>query len=137
VIQVIEAAGGVVWRVGARGPKILLVHRPRYDDWSLPKGKLVPGESTLEAALREVQEETGFLCDAGPRLPDTTYVHRSGRRKRVRYWAMTVVGGEGGFSPNREVDAIRWFRVADAAHRLSYDHDVPVLSAFADLALTG
>jgi 8-oxo-dGTP diphosphatase len=137
VVAVIEAAGGVVWRVGARGPKVLLVHRPRYDDWSLPKGKLDAGESALDAALREVHEETGLVCDVGLRLPDATYVHRSGRRKRVRYWTMTVVTGEGDFTPNREVDATRWFRIADAANRLSYDHDMPVLSAFADLALTG
>ena len=130
---VIEAAGGVVWRPSARGPKVLLVHRPHYDDWTFPKGKLQPGESAIAAALREVREETGFVCDAGPRLPDVHYLHRrKGRPKRVRYWAMTVVEGE--FTANDEVDDCAWVRLGPAADRLSYEYDQPLLSAFADSA---
>ena len=128
----IEAAGGVVWRVTTRQHlKVLLIHRPRYHDWSLPKGKLFAGETALEAALREVQEETGLRCEAGPRLPFVRYVDRKGRPKRVQYWAMRPIDGR--FSPNDEVDEVRWMRPEDAAGRLSYDRDIPVLAAVLDL----
>ena len=134
--RVIEAAGGAVWRVGGRGHlKVVLVHRPRHDDWSLPKGKLHPGETHLDAALREIREETGLVCEPGTILPEVRYVDRKGRRKRVRYWAMQPVSGE--FSPNDEVDEIGWLRVEDAADRLTHGHDLPVLTALANILPIG
>jgi 8-oxo-dGTP diphosphatase len=133
---VIEAAGGAVWRVSGRDRlKVVVIHRPRYDDWSLPKGKLHPGETHLDAALREIHEETGLRCEPGPSLPDVRYIDRKGRPKRVRYWAMQAVGG--GFAPNPEVDEIRWVRVEEAADRLTYTHDLPVLTALTDLLPIG
>lgn len=128
----IEAAGGAVWRVTAKcAVKVLLVHRPRYDDWSFPKGKLDPGESHPRAALREVEEETGLVCAMGEELPEVRYRDRKDRPKRVRYWAMEVVGGE--FQPNAEVDEIRWVLLDDAAVLLSYDHDAVVLDGLRQL----
>lgn len=126
--MVIEAAGGVVWRRSAKGNlKVLLVHRPRYDDWTLPKGKLDPGESAKAAALREVEEETGLRCRLGPELPSVRYTDRQDRGKRVRYWAMEPEAGE--FAPNDEVDEVRWLKLAPAAELLTYAHDRPVLAA--------
>ena len=103
-----------------------MVHRPRRRDWSLPKGKLDPGESHLAAAVREVEEETGLRCEPGVELPSTRYVDRKGRDKHVRYWAMTAVAGE--FRPNREVDEIRWLAVDDAPRVLTYVHDLVVVA---------
>jgi 8-oxo-dGTP pyrophosphatase MutT (NUDIX family) len=124
----IEAAGGVVWKATSKGVvKVLLVHRHRYDDWSFPKGKLDPGESHRQAALREVEEETGLRCRAGDELPDARYADRKGRPKRVRYWSMEPVGGE--FVPNNEVDEVRWLSPDEAAELLSYPHDRRVLAA--------
>jgi 8-oxo-dGTP pyrophosphatase MutT (NUDIX family) len=126
--EVIEAGGGVVWRRSAKGTlKVLLVHRPRYDDWSLPKGKLEPGETSEAAALREVEEETGLRCRTGAELPATRYTDRKGRPKRVRYWTMEVV--DGAFAPNDEVDEVRWVPAEEAAHHLSYGHDAAVVLA--------
>jgi 8-oxo-dGTP diphosphatase len=122
------AAGGVVWRRnGSGGLDVVLVHRPRYDDWSLPKGKLNPGESDEEAALREVEEETCVRAALGPELPTTTYLDRSGKHKRVRYWAMTVVSGDPGGA--NEVDRAEWVPIDEAAGRISYPHDREVLDA--------
>jgi len=122
-----------VWR---KGPKdevhVLVVHRPRYDDWSLPKGKLEPGESHLDGALREVHEETGLTCIAGRQLAETRYRDRKGRRKRVRYWSMVPVRGS--FSPNREVDHVRWLSVPDAVNLLTYEHDRRMVKAIPPLA---
>ena len=119
----VEAAGGVVVRDG----KLLLVHRPRYDDWTLPKGKLDPGESFEDAALREVQEETGLRCSLGRELPSARY-EVNGRPKRVRYWLMTPQG-EAAFVPNDETDDLRWVTPGEALALLSYDRDRDVIAA--------
>jgi 8-oxo-dGTP diphosphatase len=117
VVRQVEAAGGVVERDGL----IAVVHRPRYDDWSLPKGKLEAGESFEQAALREVEEETGLVCELGDELARVRYRDGRGRPKLVRYWLMTVTGGE--FAPNDEVDELRWLGPGDAGALLSYPHD--------------
>ncbi len=119
----VHAAGGVVLRDGL----VAVVHRPRYDDWSLPKGKLDPDESFEEAALREVEEETGLRCRLIRELPTVRYDVR-GRRKEVRYWAMEVED-ETPFVPNEEVDQVRWVEPQEALALLSYDRDrEPVLA---------
>jgi len=105
----------------------LVVHRPKYDDWTLPKGKLDDGESAEEAAVREVEEETGLEVTLGDELPSTDYHDRYGRPKNVRYWIMDVAGGE--FHPNREVDEVRWLPVEDAKAALTYPRDRGVLDA--------
>lgn len=118
----IKAAGGIVVRSAKKGPKVLLVHRPRYNDWTFPKGKLEPGEKFKAAALREVQEETGFDCRAHkPSLPSLCYKERNGRSKEVRYWLMTAISGD--FKPNDEVDLIAWVRADKVADRLTYEKD--------------
>jgi 8-oxo-dGTP diphosphatase len=126
VSQPIHAAGGVVVRDG----QVALVHRPRYDDWTLPKGKLDPGESFEEAALREVQEETGLRGRLVRELPATAY-GVTGRPKVVRYWLMDVAH-EGPFVPNDETDQLRWVAPDEALRLLTYDRDRDVLRA-ADL----
>lgn len=104
------------------------MHRPKYDDWSLPKGKADPGESAEDCALREVEEETGLRCRLGDELPPSTYVDRQGRPKVVRWWAMTVVDGRAAAA--NEVDEVRWVRAEDAGDLLTYDRDVEVLVSF-------
>jgi 8-oxo-dGTP diphosphatase len=119
----IHAAGGVVVRDG----KVLLVHRPRYDDWTLPKGKLDEGESFEDAALREVEEETGVRCTLRRELPGTMYMVGT-RPKVVRYWLMEPEY-EAPFEPNDETDALRWLSPDEAKALLSYDRDRDVLAA--------
>jgi 8-oxo-dGTP pyrophosphatase MutT (NUDIX family) len=121
----VKASGGVVWRRGDRGIEVALVHRPRYDDWSFPKGKLDPGESWEDGALREVEEEIGMRCRLGHELPNTSYRDPKGRAKVVRYWMMEPLDGE--FVPSNEVDEVRWLPVADAGRLLSYEHDRELL----------
>jgi 8-oxo-dGTP pyrophosphatase MutT (NUDIX family) len=130
--DVVRAAGGVVTRPAPDGSvEVLVVHRPRYDDWSLPKGKAEPGEADEDTARREVEEETGFRCDLGAELPTVHYVDRRGRPKQVRFWRMTVISGDSDFGPdaepafvpNEEVDARRWISPTAAATLLSYDAD--------------
>ena len=118
----IEAAGGVVMRKGSQATEIAVVHRPRYDDWSFPKGKLDPGESFEEAALREVREETGLICRLGPELPFAQYEDDHGRPKIVRYWLMAVIE-DPGFTPNDEVDELRWLVPTAANDVLTYTRD--------------
>ena len=108
---------------------MLLVHRPRYDDWTFPKGKLEPGETHEQAAAREVEEETGFRCELGRELASTSYHDSKGRPKTVRYWAMRRL--DGGFLPHREVDQIQWVSLEAAKELLSHRHDREVLQAFA------
>ena len=115
--DLIEAAGGVVVRDG----QVALVHRPRYDDWTLPKGKLDPGESFEETALREVEEETGLRAKLVRELPATHY-QVNGRPKIVRYWLMDV-DHEGAFVPNDETDALRWVAPDEALGLLTYERD--------------
>jgi len=118
----ISAAGGVVLkRDGDRGTRVAVIHRPKYMDWSLPKGKLEKGESFKEAALREVEEETGFRCEEGKELPSVSYLDRKARSKLVRYWLMEPIKGK--FEPHGEVDELRWATGREAQELLTYDHD--------------
>lgn len=128
----VRAAGGAVWRRTAQGLEVVLVHRPAYDDWGLPKGKLEEGEGFEQAALREVEEETGLRCRLGYELATTTYTDAGGRPKSVRYWAMTQTGGA--LAAAHEVDDARWVPLERARHLLSYNRDVAVLDALAQLA---
>jgi 8-oxo-dGTP diphosphatase len=121
----VKASGGVVWRRGSGGLEVALVHRPKYDDWSFPKGKLDPGESWEQAALREVEEEIGLRCRLGHELPPTAYADNRGRSKVVRYWMMEPLDGV--FVPSGEVDEMRWVHASDARTLLSYDHDRDLL----------
>jgi 8-oxo-dGTP diphosphatase len=120
---VIRAAGGVV----VRGGEVLLVHRPRYDDWTLPKGKLDADETWEAAALREVEEETGVRARLVSELPSVEYEVR-GRPKRVRYWVMEVEE-DAGLEPNDEVDELRWLAPAEALDLLTYERDRELLRA--------
>lgn len=146
----IRAAGGVVWRRGAglgghtgADREIVLVHRPRRDDWTLPKGKLEPGEIPVVAAVREVWEETAIRALVGARLPTVNYEvwakpANGGEPalvgKSVEYWAMRVALADD-FTPGRETDVRAWFSPAQARAQLSYPHDLKVLTAFAELPL--
>jgi 8-oxo-dGTP pyrophosphatase MutT (NUDIX family)/phosphohistidine phosphatase SixA len=116
------AAGAVVFRPGKR---VLLVHRPRYDDWSFPKGKLDPGEHVAAAAVREVAEETGLHVRLGVRLEGQRYPVADGRTKSVSYWTGRVVGDDdvSRYRPNAEIDEVRWVPYDEALGLLSYDHD--------------
>jgi 8-oxo-(d)GTP phosphatase len=125
--ELVRAAGGVVRRVEPEGIEVLLVHRPRYDDWTFPKGKAHPGEGDEETALREVEEETGIRARLGVELPSSRYRDSHGRPKVVRYWTMRPESGS--FEPHREVDEIKWLPVGDAESQLSYERDVEVLRA--------
>jgi 8-oxo-dGTP diphosphatase len=126
---VIRAAGGVVVREGADGVEVLVVHRPRYDDWTFPKGKAESGESDEACALREVEEETGLRCELDRELASTGYVDARGRPKRVRYWLMRPLPGELDF--RHEVDYAAWLSPEAAARRLTYERDLSVLDGLA------
>ncbi|HLK02630.1 MAG TPA: NUDIX hydrolase [Streptosporangiaceae bacterium] len=118
--DLIRAAGAVLWRPG---PEVLLIHRPRYDDWSLPKGKQEPGEHMLLTAVREVREETTVRAALGPMLPSVSYEVR-GEPKRVSYWLAYAAAA----SPDNEVDAVAWVPLGEAGARLSYPHDRDLLA---------
>ena len=121
----VRAAGGVV--LDGDG-LVVLVHRPKYDDWTLPKGKLDPGETFEEAALREVEEETGLRCRLVRELPSSEYADQKGRSKLVRYWLMEVEA-DVGFVPSEEVDELRRLEAEAALSLLTYDRDRDVLRA--------
>jgi 8-oxo-dGTP pyrophosphatase MutT (NUDIX family) len=127
----VKAAGGLVWRRAGDTIAIAIAHRPRYDDWSLPKGKLDAGESWEEAALREVEEETGMRCRLGDELEPVTYQDRKGRDKVVRYWLMEPED-DTDFVPNDEVDQLRWMAPAEAIEILSYPRDRELVQAAAE-----
>ncbi len=124
-MSIVRAAGGVVTRPSGDQLEVLLVHRPRYDDWTFPKGKVDPGEPDEAAAQREVLEETGLRCALERELASTHYVDSKQRPKVVRYWLMRVI--DGAFVPNREVDETVWLAGERALTRLSYEHDRDVL----------
>ncbi len=117
----VRAAGGVIVRREGGELEVALVHRPKYDDWSLPKGKLDRDEGWEEAALREVEEETGLRCRLLEELDPISYRDPKGRPKLVRYWLMEPVSGS--FEPNKEVDRFEWLALDDALARLTYEHD--------------
>ena len=112
------------------------MHRPRYDDWTFPKGKVKSGETDEQAALREVEEETGLRCTLGPELEPTRYRDRNGRPKQVRYWLMEPVetGKLPEFRPNHEIDELRWCSAADAGKLLSHEHDRKLIADAEDLS---
>ncbi len=126
--DVVRAAGALVWRPGARGPEVALVHRPRYDDWSYPKGKCERDEHMLLAAVREVEEETGLRIVLGRPLRPVLY-RSGGRPKRVSYWVARCAG-TAGFVPGNEVDEVGWLPASEARKRLSYERDVALLDEF-------
>ena len=130
VNKAILAAGAVLWRLNGDSatPEIAIIHRQRYDDWSLPKGKVDPGETEPVTAVREVHEETGYSSHLGRRLVAVSYPVEQGIKK-VRYWAATTIDGE--FIANDEVDELKWLPVAEAMKQLKYPHDRKVLRRFA------
>jgi 8-oxo-(d)GTP phosphatase len=125
--DLLRAAGAVVWRGAESSPEVAVIHRPAYDDWTFPKGKLKTGEHMIAAALREVHEETGMTIALGRALPPVHYISR-GRLKRVDYWTGGAVADDG-FTPNEEVDELRWLPLAEARALLTYEWDVGLLRA--------
>ena len=125
-VNVIRAAGGVVYRSDPSGEtELAIIHRPQYDDWTLPKGKVEPDETPEDCALREVREETGFRAEIQRPLGCTAYVDRRGRDKVACYWLMEVKGGR--FKLGVEVDKLVWLSVPDAIKRLTYPRDRKLL----------
>ncbi len=131
--KAVLAAGAVLWRLNgdSAAPEVAVIHRPRYDDWSLPKGKVDVGENEPMTAVREVHEETGYRSHLGRRLAAVSYSVEEQGMKKVRYWAARCVDGE--FTPNAEVDEMIWLPIADAIKRLGYAHDRKVLRRFGKL----
>jgi phosphohistidine phosphatase SixA/8-oxo-dGTP pyrophosphatase MutT (NUDIX family) len=133
-----RAAGGVVWRKrapsGRAEPRVdlLLIHRPRYNDWSFPKGKSEAGETLQATATREIAEETGARVRLGHPLGEMTYPVSDGL-KSVTYWSARIVGEHQPFEPNKEVDEIRWVGVREARKLLTYQHDLDLLETFVEL----
>jgi 8-oxo-(d)GTP phosphatase len=138
VTEVVNASGGLVFRRGPAGFEVLMVHRPRYDDWSLPKGKNEPGEDPEDAAVREVEEETGYRCRIVVPAGLVTYPTSLGQTKQVRFFAMRPLRSAG-FEAGSEVDDARWVPVATAVELLSYEFDRALVTDadFDALARTG
>jgi 8-oxo-dGTP pyrophosphatase MutT (NUDIX family)/phosphohistidine phosphatase SixA len=134
VNDVVRAGGGVILRRRNGVLETLLVHRPKYDDLTFPKGKALDGESDEETAIREVVEETGLRGALGPELVSTSYIDPQGRPKRVRYWLIRPDGRAPAFEPDDEIDRIVWLDVAEAGRSLTYERDRPVLEAATGLA---
>jgi 8-oxo-dGTP diphosphatase len=133
--KLVRSAGGIICRSSSRGgTRVALIHRPAYDDWTFPKGKVDYGESLEETALREVEEETGYRCRLVRPLGCTAYADRRGRDKVACYWIMEVIGGR--FRAGDEVDEIRWATFDEAHDILSYRRDRTLLRSL-DLAATG
>jgi 8-oxo-dGTP diphosphatase len=133
VTSVVRAAGGLVCRTTVNDEvEIVLVHRPAYDDWAFPKGKLEQGETEADAALREVEEETGLRCRLDREVGFTHYHDSRGRSKTVRYWQMTPIGGA--LAPANEVDDARWVSLEEAPALLTYARDLELLARLAELA---
>ena len=128
-METVRAAGGVVRRNGG----VMLVHRPRYDDWSLPKGKLEEGESLEAAALREVEEETGWRCELGRDLGETRYSDAEGRPKVVHWWELWALFRDKEWEPNDEVDDVLWVPLADLPALVTYDSDRELLAKVRDM----
>ena len=127
-VKVIRSAGGIPYRLASDGTReVALIHRPSYDDWTFPKGKLEVGEAPEQAALREVGEETGLRVRLGYEAGSTFYVDQRGRQKTARYWTMEVVSGE--FAANAEVDELRWLPLEEALRLLTHDRDRSLLGA--------
>jgi 8-oxo-(d)GTP phosphatase len=126
---VVRAAGCVVWRYGSAEPEVLVVHRPRWDDWSFPKGKLDPGEPPIVAAAREVAEETGLRVWLGPRLRDTHYTISRGQPKVVSYWCAQAPrkADVTRYEPNAEIDKVEWCALSLARERLTFERDIALL----------
>lgn len=125
----VRAAGCVVWRHGKDEPEVLVVHRPRWDDWSFPKGKLDPGEEPIAAAVREVEEETGLRVRVGARLRDDHYTISSGQPKTVSYWVARPARSAdvSGYQFNAEIDGVAWAPLSEARRRLTYPRDAELL----------
>jgi len=126
-MSAVRAAGGVIVRGTGGDEQVLVVHRPKYGDWTFPKGKCEPGESDEECALREVEEETGLACALENELETTAYTDGQGRAKSVRYWRMRPVAGT--LEYRHEVDEARWVTAAEAEALLTYERDVGVLGS--------
>lgn len=129
-IRVVPAAGAVLYRIDGDVPLCAVVHRPRYDDWSLPKGKVDAGESLPVTAVREIAEETGFNAVLGFRIGTTGYPLKENTRKEVTYWA--AIAADGAFEPNSEVDELRWLPLDEAREQVTYALDRKILNRFAD-----
>jgi 8-oxo-dGTP pyrophosphatase MutT (NUDIX family) len=132
-VEAVQAFGGVVWERDDSGIlRIVVVHRPRYDDWSLPKGKVDAGETPEQTALREVEEETGIVCKVGPFLMEISYPLDDGRIKKVGFYDMRPVSKQERL-PDAEIDQVLWWTLDEANSRLSHSYDKEVLSRFAEM----
>ena len=134
-VAVILGGGGLITRHNDGELEVLIVHRPKHLDWSLPAGKLDRGETLAECALREVYEETGYICELGRELGMVDYIDRRGRTRQVHYWEMDAISGS--FTPNLEVDAIDWVPLVESLNYFTHERDLKMVRAFLALVGTG